>query len=75
MTETGPGRLSEHVPVRFSGDLAAAAKRLARQDGMSVSAWVRRIVDREIAARSGKCPTCGHAEPQAGNPATPDERG
>lgn len=60
MTTTGTGRLSEHVPIRFPETLASAAKRLAEQDGMSMSAWVRRVVDRELAARSGKCPACGH---------------
>lgn len=68
---TTPERLSEHVPVRFPEDLAVAAKRLAEQDGMSTSAWVRRIVDRELAARSGRCPTCGHAEDPAA-PAAPE---
>jgi hypothetical protein len=43
--------LSGHVTVRFPEDLAAAARRLAEQDGMTASAWVRRIVDRELAAR------------------------
>lgn len=62
MTESAPERLSKHVPIRFPEALATAAERLAQQDGMSTSAWIRRIVDRELAARSGKCPACGHAE-------------
>lgn len=49
------------VPVRFPPTLAAQARRAADSDGMDLSAWVRRLVDREIAQRDGKCPTCGQA--------------
>lgn len=45
--------------VRFPPEVIAAARRLADRDGMSLSALVRRIVDREIARREGKCPACG----------------
>ena len=51
------------VSVRFPLGLAAAARSFAQQDGMSVSAWMRRLIDREIAARDGKCPTCGSRVP------------
>ena len=54
-------QLTGHVSVRVPEGLAAAAARLAARDGMSTGAWVRKIVDRELAVRSGKCPTCGHA--------------
>jgi hypothetical protein len=53
------GQLGEHVNIRFPDGLAAAAGRLAARDGMSTSAWVRKVVDRELAARSGRCPECG----------------
>lgn len=46
--------LTGHVTVRFPEDLAAAAKHLAAQDGMDASAWIRRAVDRELAARPGE---------------------
>jgi hypothetical protein len=39
---------------------------------MSLSAWIRRVVDREIAAREGKCPTCGH-ETALARTAPPEE--
>ncbi len=54
-------RLSEHVSVRFPDQTAAIAEQLARRDGMSTSAWVRRLIERELAHREGKCPTCGAA--------------
>ena len=48
------------IPVRFPPTLAAAARRVAEQDGMTLSAWVRKIIDTEIGRRDGICPTCGH---------------
>lgn len=61
--------LGDPVPVRFPGSLAAGARMLAAQDGMSLSAWVRRLVDRELAAREGMCHSCGLPVPRedAGN--------
>jgi hypothetical protein len=55
--------LTEHVTVRFPDNLAAAAGHFADLDGMSMSAWIRRIVDRELAAREGRCGTCGQQIP------------
>jgi hypothetical protein len=49
------------VPVRFPPGLAAATRRAAETDGMSVSAWLRRLVEQEIARRAGRCPACGGA--------------
>jgi hypothetical protein len=46
-----PG-LTEHVPVRFNRDTIAAIRVLSDADGMTVSAWVRRLVDREIKSRN-----------------------
>lgn len=48
------------IPVRFPPSLAVAARRVAEQDGMTLSAWVRKLVDQEIGRREGRCPTCGH---------------
>ena len=47
------------IPVRFPPTMAATARRLAESDGVDLSTWVRRLVDREIVARAGKCVTCG----------------
>jgi hypothetical protein len=46
------GRLSEHVPVRFPAELIAAAKQRADAEGMTVSAWIRREVEREVSRRT-----------------------
>lgn len=45
--------------IRFAPSMAAQARRLAGQDGATLSAWVRRVVDRELGRREGRCVTCG----------------
>lgn len=40
--------LSSHVPIRFSPEKIAAIRRLASHEGMTVSTWIRRAVEREI---------------------------
>jgi hypothetical protein len=42
---------SEHVPVRFPADLIAGARQLAASEGMTVSAWIRHEVEREVGRR------------------------
>lgn len=49
---SAPRRLTSHVPVRFDPHTIAKAKRLADLDGMTVSAWVRAAVEREIQRRT-----------------------
>jgi hypothetical protein len=54
---TGPARrrtaprgpLTGHVPVRFDDKTIAAVKKRAEADGMTVSAWIRRLVARALA--------------------------
>lgn len=46
-----PGRLSSHVPIRFDSVVIGAVKMLADEDGMTVSSWIRRLVDREVTRR------------------------
>lgn len=53
------------TPVRFPPELAEAARQVADLDGMTLSAWVRNAVAREIGRREGRCPLCGQAVPQA----------
>jgi hypothetical protein len=54
---TGAGRrrkssgLSSHVPVRFSPEAIQAVKRLADEDGLTVSSWIRSLVGRELERR------------------------
>jgi hypothetical protein len=44
--------LESHTPIRFSSSVIARVKALASEDGLTVSSWIRRLVDREIARRS-----------------------
>lgn len=47
---TSPRRpLTGHMPVRFDDATIAAVKERADANGMTVSAWIRRLVDRELA--------------------------
>ena len=40
--------LTAPVPVRFDPEVLEVVKRLAEEDGRSVSSWVRRAVDHEL---------------------------
>lgn len=40
--------LTGHVPVRFDEKTIAAVKQRAEAEGMTVSAWIRRLVAREL---------------------------
>lgn len=48
------GAMSGHVPVRFSESTIEQIKSLATADGVTVSTWIRRVVDREIKLRVGQ---------------------
>ena len=43
--------LTQHVPVRFPATTIEAVRALAEADGMTVSAWIRRSVERAIRQR------------------------
>jgi hypothetical protein len=51
---TGPPRrrpdrqLTHHVPVRFPAETIEQVRRLADADGMTISAWIRRAVERAV---------------------------
>jgi hypothetical protein len=55
----GPGRrrkagrsvLTSHVPVRFPPATIAAVKSLAEADGVTVSTWIRQVVQKEVERR------------------------
>lgn len=57
--EPAPGRprrrparpLTQHVPVRFPAETLEQVKTLAEADGMTVSAWIRRAVERALRQR------------------------
>ncbi len=43
--------LARHVPVRFPAATIQAVRPLAQTDGMTVSAWIRRLVDSAVRQR------------------------
>lgn len=44
-------RLTNHVPVRFSEATIEAVRAFADEDGVTVSSWIRHLVDEEIERR------------------------
>ena len=40
------------IPVRFTPDIIATVRHLATQDGVTVSTWIRRLVDRELSSET-----------------------
>jgi hypothetical protein len=46
-----PGRLTTHVPIRFSAGIIERVKDLAADDGKTVSSWIRDVVEREVLRR------------------------
>ena len=52
-------RLVSHVPVRFTAALISAVKRLADEDGVTVSSWIRGLVEREATRRLSAQNTTG----------------
>lgn len=53
-------RLSEHVPIRFAPRMLAGVRRAATEDGMTVSSWIRAVVDRELRYRYSRDSLTGH---------------
>lgn len=67
----GPARrrraasLSNHLPVRFQSHVISDVKRYADKDGMTVSSWIRAVVEAELERRRP-------IDPQTGPLATAD---
>jgi len=57
-----PRRLSNHVPIRFDTATIEAVKRFADDDGMTVSAWIRAVVDREVQWRLARVTYTTHEQ-------------
>jgi hypothetical protein len=51
------GQLTEMVPVRFPPDTLAAIRQRADDEDRSVSSWIRRAVEHELAVAAGQNPT------------------
>ncbi len=48
----GRAKLSSHLPIRFTPAVLDAARKFAAEDGVSVSTWVRVLVEREVLRRT-----------------------
>ena len=40
--------MGDMFSVRFGADMIARVRQFARQDGMTVSQWIRKLIDREL---------------------------
>src|SRR2546428_10990878 len=49
--------LTRHVPIRFEALTISRAKYFADRDGATVSAWIRRLVEREVERRMSNTET------------------
>jgi len=54
--------LSRHVPIRFRPQTIARAKAIAERDGMTVSSWIRGVVEREVERRLPAPPQTHHEQ-------------
>jgi len=52
-------RLTDHVPVRFPAETIAKVKSVAAEDGVTVSTWIRRVVEQELRRRLRPSATSG----------------
>ena len=43
--------MSSHVPIRFRPEIIAEVKYVARNDGKTISSWIRELVERELERR------------------------
>jgi len=48
--------LTSHVPIRFRPQTIDKAKAIAERDGMTVSSWIRGVVEREVERRMPALP-------------------
>jgi hypothetical protein len=48
--------LTSHVPIRFRPQTIERAKLIAERDGMTVSSWIRTVVEREVERRMPASP-------------------
>lgn len=51
--------LTSHVPVRFSDATVLSVRELAAEDGVTVSGWIRTVVEAEVRRRQPATPSLG----------------
>jgi antitoxin component of RelBE/YafQ-DinJ toxin-antitoxin module len=54
--------LTSHVPIRFRAQTIEKAKAIAERDGMTVSSWIRGVVEREVERRMPAFPQTHRSE-------------
>jgi antitoxin component of RelBE/YafQ-DinJ toxin-antitoxin module len=54
--------LTSHVPIRFRAQTIEKAKTIAERDGMTVSSWIRGVVEREVERRMPAFPQTHRSE-------------
>jgi len=73
VTPAARPRLSGHVPVRFPVSTIDLIKRFSIEDGVTVSTWVRRTVDKAIAMRATATTTSRRADNFFFKPEQPED--
>lgn len=71
---TRRAKLSSHLPVRFSPTVLASARAFAAEDGLSISAWVRWLVEKEVMRRTPVKTTSSESGWVFDPPQAPDTR-
>jgi antitoxin component of RelBE/YafQ-DinJ toxin-antitoxin module len=54
--------LTTHVPIRFRAQTIEKAKAIAERDGITVSSWIRGVVEREVERRMPAFPQTHRSE-------------
>lgn len=54
--------LSRHIPIRFRPQTIAKVKAIAERDGMTVSSWIRAVIEREVERRMPAPPQTHRSE-------------
>lgn len=59
-TRAATRRLTSHVPVRFDPATIEFVQQVASEDGMTVSSWIRHVVEAELQRRLPRQSDTGH---------------
>ena len=59
-------RLTSHVPIRFRPQTIAKARVIAEHEGMTVSSWIRAVIEREVERRMPASSETRPSTPESG---------
>ena len=62
-----PPKLTKHTPIRFRAEVIEQVKEIAERDGLTVSSWIRRLVERELAQQTPAPPPGTYASGAGAN--------